>query len=66
MIVFGIWAYLFVPETKGKSLEDMDQIFGVPQHSAQESSVEAARRVSEYADDTKSTIEQHEFSDKKE
>ncbi|ELU42358.1 quinate permease [Rhizoctonia solani AG-1 IA] len=29
MIVFGIWAYFFVPETKGKTLEDMDRIFGV-------------------------------------
>lgn len=24
----GIWAYYLVPETKGKTLEEMDEIFG--------------------------------------
>ncbi|KAL7276701.1 hypothetical protein RUND412_000282 [Rhizina undulata] len=28
MICMGIWAFFFVPETKGCSLEDMDRIFG--------------------------------------
>lgn len=23
-----VWAYFFVPETKGRSLEDMDRVFG--------------------------------------
>jgi Sugar (and other) transporter len=27
MIVMGIWAYLFVPETKGKTLEQMEELF---------------------------------------
>ncbi|KAK6357346.1 hypothetical protein TWF718_001659 [Orbilia javanica] len=28
MVCMGIWAWWFVPETKGKSLEEMDVIFG--------------------------------------
>ncbi|KAF3916465.1 hypothetical protein ABW20_dc0100239 [Dactylellina cionopaga] len=28
MVAMGIWAYFFIPETKGKSLEDMEVIFG--------------------------------------
>ena len=24
----AIWAYIFVPETKGKSLEELDEVFG--------------------------------------
>lgn len=24
----GVWVYFFVPETKGRSLEDMDRVFG--------------------------------------
>ncbi|KAF2841167.1 general substrate transporter [Patellaria atrata CBS 101060] len=28
MIAMGFWAFIFVPETKGKLLEDMDSIFG--------------------------------------
>ncbi|KAF2161116.1 hypothetical protein M409DRAFT_69970 [Zasmidium cellare ATCC 36951] len=30
MVAMGLWAYFFVPETKGKTLEDMEPIFGAP------------------------------------
>ena len=30
MICMGVWAYFFIPETKGKTLEDMERIFGAP------------------------------------
>lgn len=28
MIVMGIWAFFFIPETKGLTLEEMDKLFG--------------------------------------
>ncbi|CAZ82822.1 unnamed protein product [Tuber melanosporum] len=37
MILMGIWAFLFVPETKGLTLEDMDRLFGVPERSGDSS-----------------------------
>ena len=27
-ILMALWAYIFVPETKGRTLESMDQLFG--------------------------------------
>ncbi|KAG8770430.1 hypothetical protein FRC12_004266 [Ceratobasidium sp. 428] len=64
MIVFGTWAYFFIPETKGKTLEDMDEIFGVPHveriRRDQESSV--PRASGGYGNDVKPEIEQNEFT----
>lgn len=34
MILMGIWAYFFVPETKGKTLEQMEELFGAPTATA--------------------------------
>ncbi|QRW13631.1 Sugar (and other) transporter [Ceratobasidium sp. AG-Ba] len=63
MIVFGAWAYFFIPETKGKTLEDMDEIFGVPniEHVRNDGESSIRRTSGGYGDDLKPEIEQHEF-----
>jgi hypothetical protein len=35
-ILMTIWAYFFVPETKGRTLESMDQLFGATTISCEE------------------------------
>ncbi|OAG06105.1 MFS quinate transporter-like protein QutD [Paraphaeosphaeria sporulosa] len=32
LLLMGVWAFLFVPETKGVSLEEMDALFSRPMH----------------------------------
>lgn len=29
MVVIVFWVYFFIPETKGRTLESMDELFGV-------------------------------------
>lgn len=36
MVAMGFWAWWFVPETKGKSLEEMEAVFGAQPVSDQE------------------------------
>jgi hypothetical protein len=38
----GVWAVVLVPETKGKTLEDMDEHFGGAQGLAERESMRAA------------------------
>ncbi|KAH7333406.1 general substrate transporter [Rhexocercosporidium sp. MPI-PUGE-AT-0058] len=42
MVLMGLWAWWAVPETKGKTLEEMEALFGVP------AAVEAEVRGAEY------------------
>jgi hypothetical protein len=34
LVAMGVWAFFFVPETKGISLEEMDMLFLRPMHKA--------------------------------
>lgn len=34
LLLMGVWAFLFVPETKGVTLEEMDALFLKPMHQA--------------------------------
>jgi hypothetical protein len=34
LVAMGIWAFFFVPETKGITLEEMDALFMRPMHKA--------------------------------
>jgi hypothetical protein len=42
MVLMGVWAFFFVPETKGRSLEDMDRLFGVPERAGEGAGSEKA------------------------
>lgn len=41
LAIGGVWVYFFIPETRGKTLEEMDAAFG--SHTSQEDMDELAR-----------------------
>ena len=48
MVLMGFWAWWAIPETKGKTLEEMEALFGVP--AAVEAEAEAKASGSEKED----------------
>ncbi|KAJ3088880.1 High-affinity glucose transporter rgt2 [Phlyctochytrium bullatum] len=42
-IASAVWAFVAVPETKGKTLEDMDEIFGAPRRDTAEGAIEVGQ-----------------------
>lgn len=51
MVLMGLWAWWAVPETKGKTLEEMEALFGVP------GAVEAEARAAVYQKEKVECIE---------
>lgn len=43
-VIGGVWIYFCVPETKGKSLEEMDEIFGDNSSTAEQERRERIER----------------------
>lgn len=47
MLIASVWSYFFLPETKGKTMEDMDTIFGYARDRPIETDEIAAARAAE-------------------
>lgn len=51
MVIMGFWAFFFIPETKGLSLEDMDALFAGSMHKAVWKSIVTRRSVHDVLND---------------
>lgn len=51
MIIMGFWAFFFIPETKGLTLEDMDHLFSGSMHKAVWKSITTRRPVKDVLND---------------
>ncbi|EEY17071.1 quinate permease [Verticillium alfalfae VaMs.102] len=67
LVCMGIWAFIFVPETKGITLEEMDALFMKPMHKAVWAQLRGKELVPERTDsvsDEKKYIESEQFERK--
>ncbi|KAF3349955.1 Quinate permease like protein [Verticillium longisporum] len=67
LVCMGIWAFIFVPETKGITLEEMDALFMKPMHKAVWAQLRGKKLVPERSDsvsDEKKYIESEQFERK--
>ncbi|CRK24561.1 hypothetical protein BN1723_013355 [Verticillium longisporum] len=67
LVCMGIWAFIFVPETKGITLEEMDALFMKPMHKAVWAQLRGKELVPERSDsvsDEKKYIESEQFERK--
>ena len=47
MLIASFWAFFFLPETKGRTLEEMDVLFGYTSDQSYHNEVEAAAKAAE-------------------